>query len=63
MLNLKFLMILGTVIWSGHWKARHAVVAVPEKLDPQAASLLSQPVKPSEQIIEDLDQFSRVATS
>ena len=49
--------------WPGERQPRHAVVAVPEQLDPQAARVGRQSVEPRKQVIEDLDQLPRVTAS
>ena len=48
------------VAWSGERQPGHAVVAVPEQLDPQAARVGRQSVEPRKQVIEDLNQLPRV---
>lgn len=49
------------VVWPWLRKSAHAVVAVPEQLDPQAVIFGGQLVKAGEKLVQDLDYFFRCA--
>lgn len=45
------------VVWAGLGEAAHAVVTVPQDLDPQAVVVSGQAVKSGKQLIQELNQL------